>query len=185
MTAILAGVQVRLIQRTDSFERLTELLHRAYAPLAAMGFRYRATYQDADTTRERAGKGECDLAFQGARLVGTILLVPPSEPASHCSWYDRDDVSIVSQFAVEPDLQRQGLGGRLLSMAEDRAAALGAAEVAIDTAEGATHLVAFYTARGYRHIGYEQWSHTNYRSVILSKRLVGPSEVAQVDRGRG
>jgi GNAT superfamily N-acetyltransferase len=171
MTTILANIDVRLIEETDSFTTLTELLHRAYAQLAAMGFRYRATYQDVETTRERAGKGECYVAFQGARMVGTVLLVPPSARAPHCSWYDRDGVSIVSQFAVEPELQRQGLGGKLLAMAEDRAAALGAAEVAIDTAEGAAHLIAFYSARGYRNVGYEQWDHTNYRSVILSKRL--------------
>ncbi len=163
--------EIRLLRDSDSFEALTALLHRAYASLAALGFRYRATYQDAATTRQRAAKGECYLAFQDDRLVGTILLVPPSERAPHCSWYDRNDVSIVSQFAVEPELQRQGLGGRLLSMAEERAQVLGAAEVAIDTAEGAAHLIRFYAARGYRHVGYEQWNHTNYRSVILSKRL--------------
>src|SRR5688572_17819847 len=99
MTTILANIDVRLIEKTDSFTTLTELLHRAYAQLAAMGFRYRATYQDVETTRERAGKGECYVAFQGARMVGTVLLVPPSARAPHCSWYDRDGVSIVSQFA--------------------------------------------------------------------------------------
>lgn len=110
MTPTLPGIQVRLLRESDSFEALTALLHRAYASLAAMGFRYRATYQDAATTQERAGRGECYLAFQDDRLVGTILLVPPLARAPHCSWYDRDDVSIVSQFAVEPDLQGRGLG---------------------------------------------------------------------------
>jgi len=177
----LESLEVRLVREEDSFASLTELLHRAYAALAAMGFRYRATYQDVETTRERAGKGECYLAFLGARLVGTVLLVPPSARAAHCAWYDRDEVAVVSQFAVEPELQGRGLGGRLLVMAEERAAALGAAEVAIDTAEGAGHLIAFYRARGYRHVGYEQWGHTNYRSVILSKRLAS----AAGDAGSG
>jgi len=43
--------------------------------------------------------------------------------------------------------------------------------VAVDTAEGAAHLITFYRARGYRQVAYAQWDHTNYRSVILSKRL--------------
>jgi hypothetical protein len=39
-------VAIREIDDGDSFEELTELLHRAYAPLAAAGFRYLATHQD-------------------------------------------------------------------------------------------------------------------------------------------
>jgi hypothetical protein len=58
-----------------------------------------------------------------------------------------------------------------LALAEGRAWVLGAAEVAVDTAEGVAHLIAFYRTRGYRQVGDAQWDHTNYRSVILSKRL--------------
>lgn len=105
-------MQVRRIAPGDSLEALTALLHRAYARLAAMGFRYLAAHQEG-----------------------------------------------------------QGLGSRLLAFAEDCAARLGAAEVSVDTAEGAAHLIAFYEARGYREVGHAQWDHTNYRSVLLSKRL--------------
>ena len=171
MTTVSASTEVRLIEDGDSFEMLTGLLHRAYASLARMGLRYRATHQDAATTRSRAAKGECYLMFDGARLVGTILLIPPSVRAPYCAWYDREDVAVSSQFAVEPQLQGRGLGSQLLSFAEARASVLGAAEVAVDTAENAAHLLAFYSARGYRQVGDAQWDHTNYRSVILSKRL--------------
>lgn len=171
MRTAAASIEVRLIEDADSLEALTDLLHRAYAPLAAMGFRYLATHQDVATTRQRTAKGECYLMFEGARIVGTILLVPPSARAAYCAWYDREDVAVLSQFAVEPQFQRNGLGGQLLAMAEGRARVLGAGEVALDTAEGATHLIAFYRARGYRQVGDAQWDHTNYRSVILSKRL--------------
>jgi len=43
--------------------------------------------------------------------------------------------------------------------------------MSIPTTPRSAHLIAFYSARGYRNVGYEQWDHTNYRSVILSKRL--------------
>jgi GNAT superfamily N-acetyltransferase len=171
MTSVPSQPEVRVLEDGDSLEALTELLHRAYASLAAQGFRYLATHQDADTTRRRIARGECFLLFERARMIGTILLLPPSARASYCTWYDRAEVAVVSQFAVEPELQRQGFGGRLLDFAERRARTLGAAEVAVDTAEGAAHLIRFYSTRGYRHIGYAQWEHTNYRSVILSKRL--------------
>ncbi len=44
-------------------------------------------------------------------------------------------------------------------------------EIACDTAEPAIELIKFYTKRGYREIGYYQWGHAVYRSVILSKVL--------------
>jgi len=163
--------EVRLIEGRDSLEELTELLHRAYAPLAAMGFRYLATHQDVATTRRRIGKGECFLMLDGARMIGTILVIPPSTPAPHCAWYDRPEVAVASQFAIEPELQGRGFGGRLLNVAERRARSLAARELAVDTAESAAHLIRFYDVRGYRHVGYAQWGHTNFRSVILSKRL--------------
>ena len=44
-------------------------------------------------------------------------------------------------------------------------------ELAVDTAEPADHLVAFYSRRGYRFIEFAQWPGKHYRSVILSKSL--------------
>jgi len=79
---------------------------------------------------------------------------------------------VLSQFAVEPQLQRRGWGSLLIRHLEARAAQLGAAELSIDTSEGAKHLIALYERRGYRHVGFAQWTHTNFRSVLLSKRLI-------------
>src|SRR6187549_1812688 len=106
MTTVPASIEIRLIEDGDSLETLTDLLNRAYAPLAAMGFRYLATHQDVSTTRRRTAKGECYLVLEGAVIVGTILLIPPSARAPYCAWYDREDVAVLSQFAVEPQLQR-------------------------------------------------------------------------------
>jgi GNAT superfamily N-acetyltransferase len=80
-------------------------------------------------------------------------------------------VAVVSQFAVEPGFQGRGIGGRLLDHAEARARHLGAAQVALDTAEGAAHLIRLYAARGYRHVGTVRWDVTNYKSVVMSKGL--------------
>jgi hypothetical protein len=43
--------------------------------------------------------------------------------------------------------------------------------MALDTAEPAAHLIAFYNRLGYRFIEHAQWRMTNYRSVIMSKTL--------------
>jgi ribosomal protein S18 acetylase RimI-like enzyme len=162
---------VRLLSKEDSIEGLTALLHRAYAPLAALGFRYTATYQNADTTRSRAAKGECYVVVRDQQIIGTITLVPPSVRSASCEWYDRPEVAVLSQFAIEPEYQRRGWGSELMLVGEARAKELGAAEVSVDTAEGAEHLIRFYERRGYRHVGHAQWSSTNYRSVLLSKSI--------------
>jgi GNAT superfamily N-acetyltransferase len=164
-------LQIRLLAGSDSLELLTELLHRAYASLAALGFNYTATNQDVETTHSRIAGGECYVVADAERIVATMLLRPPAMRTPHCAWYDRPDVAVVGQLGVEPALQRQGLGGRLIRFGEERARSLGATEVALDTAEGASHLIQLYTARGYRRVGLEQWKHANYRSVILSKTL--------------
>lgn len=106
------------------------------------------------------------------RLVGAICFHDASFTGG-CPWYGRPEVASFHQFAVDPGFQRQGIGSALLDMAEQRARETGAKEIALDTAEGAAHLIALYERRGYRFIEYAQWSVTNYRSVIMSKKLGG------------
>lgn len=126
------GVVVRRLDPSDSIAGLTLLLHRSYAPLAAMGLRYVATHQPDEVTRERAGQGECYLALAAGVLVGTILF-RPAERTAGCPWYDRPEVASFGQFAVAPEWQSRGLGGRLMDRVEARAAETGAGEIALDT----------------------------------------------------
>lgn len=165
-----AQTTVRLLAPSDSISELTGLLHRAYARLAAMDLRYMATHQSEATTQERVDQGECHVAVAEGGLVGTIIF-KSAERTGGSAWLDRPEVASLGQFAVEPGLQAQGLGGRLLDLVEARALGTGAHEIALDTAEPATHLVQWYSRRGYRLIEHAQWSHTNYRSVIMSKAL--------------
>jgi len=44
-------------------------------------------------------------------------------------------------------------------------------ELALDTAEGASHLIKYYSDKGYRFIEYINWEITNYRNVVLSEKL--------------
>jgi GNAT superfamily N-acetyltransferase len=154
----------------DSIPELTRLLHEAYRPLAEAGMRYLASHQDDERTLARAAKGECFVAVQNGELVGTVTLSHITNTQG-TSWYDRPDVASFGQFAVKPDLQRTGLGTKLMDLVEDRARLKGVPELALDTSEHAAHLIHYYERRGYRFIEYTQWSETNYRSVIMSKRL--------------
>lgn len=164
-------VFVRALVPTDSIEALTLLIRRAYEPLAEMGFQFVATSQDPEMTRRRVAEGECFVAELDGRIVGTVLLRPPS-PSARCVYYNRADVASLHQLAVEPGLQRRGIGRRLVDVAETRARELGVAELALDTAEEARHLVQQYERWGYRIVDHVDWRpEVNYPSVVMAKSL--------------
>ncbi len=168
-------IALRPLHPDDSFEEITDLLHRAYAPLAAQGMAYLATHQGADVTRDRCARGETWLAVEGERIVGTITLEPPPaqvHPTAGGDFYDQPGIAHFGQFAVDPALKGEGLGGRLMDRIESRAAALGACELALDTSVHAHGLIAMYERRGYRLVDTIDWRPAvNYPSVVLSKAL--------------
>ncbi|MEO5917782.1 MAG: GNAT family N-acetyltransferase [Luteolibacter sp.] len=162
---------IRNFQESDSIPAITRLLHEAYAPLAAMGLRYTATHQDDEVTRRRLGSGWAWVAELDGEIVATVTLYQNSSGSEECAWYRDPRVFSLGQFAVRPDLQCLGLGGRLIAMLETEASARGARELALDTADGADHLIRWYEKRGFRFIEHVGWGNTNYRSVVMSKTL--------------
>lgn len=155
-------------------ENLTKILHAAYAPLAEKGQRYWASYQTPEDTFFRLNQGESYLGFYGDSLVGTVCLWR-AKPDHSAPWYRRQEVFSIHQFAVAPEHQGRGIGTQMMDQMEKRAAELGAQEIALDTSEHAHELIALYSKRGYRFVEHAQWNKVNYRSVILSKRLLPSS----------
>ena len=129
-----------------------------------------ASHQDKSATQIRVSRGETIVALDGDLLVGIVTL---AEASATCGtpFYDLPDVASFGQFAVRPSHQGLGIGSRLLGLVEARASEKGLRELALDTSERATELIAMYRAKGFRFIEYAQWKDTNYRSVILAKRL--------------
>ena len=161
---------MELLDKRSSLEELTLLIRKAYRQLAELGFKYWGTHQTVDDTKRRIANGECYVKKAKGRLVGTIFLSNPDKIHDH-DYYNQTHVTPFSQFAVDPDFQRSGIGGELMDLVEKRAIQLGAKELACDTAEGATHLISMYRKRGYRIVEKADWDITNYVSVIMSKRL--------------
>jgi GNAT superfamily N-acetyltransferase len=163
-------VHIRPLEARDSIEELTRLLHRGYARLGEMGLNYTAVDQTSETTKIRMARGRCFVAESEGRLIGTVLCKHP-EVGSECDYFRRPTVASLRQFAVDPTHQGQGVGKSLIEACETWARQEGYVELALDTAEPATHLVALYAKQGYRHVGMVQWSGKVYRSVIMSKAL--------------
>ena len=162
---------IRKWNESDDTSEITALLHRAYGQLAELGFRYHATWQDDSVTLDRLTRGIAFIAEEEGRIIGTATLyLPPSQTG--CDWYDRTDVARFGQFGVEPSRQGHGIGSQILDVIESTTIAHGIPNLALDTAEGATQLIEMYSRRGFKYICDANWDITNYRSLIMNKRLI-------------
>lgn len=166
-----AEIVIRLISPVDSIPEITMLLHSSYKKLADLGFRYLATHQKDVETQRRLNKGISYLALSNERIISTITLYVNDADSHNASWYKKEGVAHFGQFGVLPEYQNKGIGSLMMDIIETRAKKEGAIEIALDTAEGAAHLIKYYKKRGYRYIEYVNWEVTNYRSVIMSKKL--------------
>lgn len=172
---------IRAFADGDSIAELTSLLHRAYKRLGDMGLRFFATHQSDDDTLNRIRRGRCFVGVCDEVIVATITLYRSRKAEndgdigsekSGPAWYQRGDVAYFGQFAVDPEYQGRGLGNLLLAHVESTALDDDTAELALDTAETATHLIDYYARHGYRIVETTQWSVTNYRSVVMSKKIL-------------
>lgn len=154
----------------DDLEQLTELVHKAYRQLADMGLNYTAVDQDVAITRRRIQEGCCLIAEVDGMMIGTITYYAPGVK-TYCEWYTQAGVGTIGQFAVLPEYQGFGIGGRLLDAVETLAIHDSSIELALDTAEPAVHLHRYYQKRGYRFVDHVYWQGKTYRSVIMSKPL--------------
>lgn len=164
------ALRIRAISEDDSIAELTALLHRSYRALAEMGLRFFATHQTEEQTLSRVRSGQCFVGEHDGHVVGTIALYRHRDGYGP-ELYTRSGVGYFGQFAVDPEYQGLGFGNMLLDHVEKVAATDGLQQLALDTAETATHLIEYYERRGYRFVEHVQWHDTNYRSVVMSKRL--------------
>jgi GNAT superfamily N-acetyltransferase len=157
---------LRDLRSDDDMQAITDMLHRAYAPLAARGLRYMATHQDADVTRRRLEKGKAIMADIAGRIVGTIT-VYGQDLASPTPAYREPGTYHFGQFGIEPEFKGKGIGRALHGAALDYARSVGGLFMALDTAAPATDLVAMYERWGYVTVERVSWKSTNYESVIM------------------
>ncbi len=102
--------------------------------------------------------------------MATITLIT-NITDDNCDWFQRPGIFKFAQFGVHPDYQGQGIGLHIMELIEARARELGAAELCLDTSEQAHRLIDMYTKLGYRPVDSVDWDATNYKSVVLSKKL--------------
>lgn len=151
-------------------EELTNLLHRAYRKQVEMGLRPLAGRQTPEITRQRTSSGETFVAESAGRLVGMILL-NEKEEAAFPAHFLKPGVAHFSLFAVDPECQGRGVGGRLLDAIESRSREAGFTELSLSMAEPDKDLLSYYLRLGFTIVEHWQWPYTNYRSVILTRPI--------------
>lgn len=163
---------IRSSKPADPISEITKLLHTSYKRLADLGFRYLATHQDDSETERRLNEGFSYIGLSDSKIISTMTLYHGRPDPHDSDCYKKDGVAHFGQFCVLPEYQKKGIGNFMMDLAESKAKELGAVEIALDTAEGAKHLIEYYERRGYRFVEYVNWEVTNYRSVVMSKKLV-------------
>ena len=179
----------RFDPRSDSYDALTALLHRAFAALGALGFNCPCADQPASATRERVLTGECFVALGNAHLVATMTM-HSHDPDSRCDPYRSRHVATLGQLAVDPVWQQRGIGRSLLAFAQRRAAARGATHLALDAPYAAVRLIDFYRHEGFQPVDVMRFPGHNYDSAILCKSVgvaddrMRACDTAQIDVAR-
>ncbi|WP_424466765.1 GNAT family N-acetyltransferase [Pseudoclavibacter helvolus] len=147
----------------DDREELISLALRAWEPVfplteqAVSPFVYRAFYPDGWRVRQEAdiaavldGEPEnVDVAFSNSQVAGWVCT----------RLHPEDSMGEVYVLAVEPSLQRRGIGRALLDYSTQRAKAAGMNMVMVETGDDPGHEPA---RRAYEADGFERWPVARY-----------------------
>ncbi|MBS1707934.1 MAG: GNAT family N-acetyltransferase [Armatimonadetes bacterium] len=153
----------------DSVDRLTELLHAAYAEWGEAGVYFWAVEQSSDDTRERLEGGVTWLAVEGEEWVGTVTLYPGTR--ADIPYYGRPGLWYFGQFGVLPTYKGRGVGRALFDTVVAHAAGAGGLELACDTNSKALRLIGMYEAWGLSQVGHHTWPNGGV-SIVLARSLV-------------
>ncbi|HVV84580.1 MAG TPA: GNAT family N-acetyltransferase [Kofleriaceae bacterium] len=125
--------------RPADLPALARLINRAYA--------VEASFADGERT------GAAELAALGDRGHFLVLDGPHGELAAAIHVALDGVHASFGLLAVAPELQRLGLGRRLVALAEALAAAVGCHDVSLSIVNLRTELGPWYRSQGYREIG--------------------------------
>lgn len=165
-------LNVRPFADSDA-EELTDLLHRAYAELGALGLNFTAIDQSVETTRQRSRGGCCLVAERGGRLIATLTMsLPPSRGLQRLT----PEAAVparawLNQVAVSPEARGLGIARDLWRRGRAWAIDEGATTVGVDTAQPAAHLVELYARWGFAQVDTVHWDGKTYDSVVMTRAL--------------
>ncbi len=167
----LSATSVRSAAIAASARRATVADAGAIADLVNQAYRAEAFFVDGNRTSaaeisELLDEGEF-LVIDGPRgLAGSIFVDAYGVNegtldgvAGANAGRDAAKLAKISMVAVDPDMQRLGIGRRLVAIAEALSSALGCDAVALDVVSAREDLLRWYRGLGYREVGAAPYLH--------------------------
>lgn len=139
------AISVRRAQPSDAFA-LADLVNRAYA---VEGFFVDGERTCADEIRGMVGSGAFVVLENQEGLAAAVYVEPRPERES----------GYIGMLSVAPGLQGQGIGTRLVKIAEAMLEAMGATKVELRIVNLREELARWYRSLGYREVGTTPYTH--------------------------
>ena len=173
----------------DDVPRIVALINRAYRGSGtSSGWTTEVSYLSGDRTTEDLLRADL-VAKPNASLLKWEAA--QGGPLQGCVWLEplEDDLWYLGSLAVDPELQKGGLGKALLSSAEQWVRERGGRRIRMTVVNVRDELIAWYLRRGYHKTGEtDPFPYGDNRFgiplrddlsfVVLEKNLAGPGEVA-------
>ncbi|MCB0368066.1 MAG: GNAT family N-acetyltransferase [Bdellovibrionales bacterium] len=159
----LGSIKVRLAQ-LEAVPSLRKLLNSSYKKLEDMGLNFNATFQDDELTAEGILEGLTFVLERADKIIATMKLQARNAIDNRACLY-------IGRFAVDTNLQSQGLGLFLLNLAEKLARRENCICMQLDTAQPAQHLIKFYQDYGFKIMKSTYFEGKTYCSWIMEKTL--------------
>ena len=164
-TAGVSAPRFRLVLATlEDAPAITELRNAVARQLtAAHGYGHWSTEVSDRAVLARMRTGRVLVARRGRRIAGTLCLATKKPWAIDPRYFSPVRLPLyLTDMAVAPDLQRQGIGRRCLSEAARLARGFPADAIRLDAYDDDAGAGGFYRSCGYRDVG-----HAVYRNVPL------------------
>jgi len=170
---------VRLAELRDA-ERVREVIYEAYALIRELNLHWPAAHADVALVRDNIAENDCYVIEADGIIAGTITLSRKGEARQFT------DLPFLKWFAVHPDYQGFGIGGRLLDYVE-REIVLGrhgAPAVTLATAEKHPWLLPMYERRGYeRYIAFDPGNGDG--TMHLLRKILDPERFKAIHANSG
>lgn len=156
---------IKIARIDDRFERYDELLKVILSAFAYMEGVIdppsSATRLTPQALQDKSGSEIAYVALEGDHILGCVFLRP--EPP---------ETLYIGKLAVLPDLQGKGVGGRLLTLAEEIAHAEGLRSLRLEVRVELTRNQSYFAAFGFvktaesRHPGFDRTTSFEMRKVL-------------------
>lgn len=155
--------EVYRLARLEDSEEVLRIIRGAYESIGRLGIEFRAVHADIAMVQDNIRENSCYVVLHDDVIAATISLRELHEVTKYPFLY---------WFAVDPAVNGQGIGSRLLSYVEETIVrdALNASAVTLATSKKHPWLLPMYERRGYEPF-FERDLGRDDKLVFLTKRL--------------